>query len=156
MISRRISATVTTRIRYHSFALSGLRKDDTGLEGQRRIVPSTREDYQRLEARGSSRALVHLYYALSDLLWACGRYREALTTGDRSVEVARSMGDDPSLAMALGPQGLAYLMLGRLAEAWRAAEEALTLAEAAGDLYSVLQPLYLLSVVIVCFSPSIS
>jgi tetratricopeptide (TPR) repeat protein/transcriptional regulator with XRE-family HTH domain len=112
-----------------------------GLERLQRLA-------ERLEARGLSRALVHVYYALSDVLWACGRYREGMATGDRSVEVARRIGDTRSLAMALGPQSLAYLALGRLAEAWSAADEAVTLAEAAGDLQSLPQPLYLMSVVL--------
>jgi tetratricopeptide (TPR) repeat protein/DNA-binding XRE family transcriptional regulator len=96
-----------------------------------------------------SHGLVKLYVALPDLLvWWCGRYREGLVTSERAVALARTLGDEQLLAEALAAHGLAHLAVGHLIEARRALEEAIPLAESAGDLVESLpKALWLLSIV---------
>jgi predicted ATPase/DNA-binding XRE family transcriptional regulator len=104
---------------------------------------------ERLEARGPSHGLVKLYAVLADLLtWYCGRYSEGQVTTERAVELARVLGDTQLLAEALAAHGHAQLAVGRLAQAQQALEEAIPLAEAAGDFVESLpKALWLLSIV---------
>jgi tetratricopeptide (TPR) repeat protein len=93
--------------------------------------------------------LVKLYAVLADLLnWGCGWYSEGQATTVRAVELARMLGDTQLLAEALAAHAVAQLAVGRLIQAQRTLEEAIPLAEAAGDLIESLpKALWLLSIV---------
>jgi tetratricopeptide (TPR) repeat protein len=110
--------------------------------GQVHAVRGTAEDgVRRLRAaletvsmREPSHGLAALYAALAHLYFASGRTGEQLTAAERTVELARVVGDDRILADAETKRGLALLLLGRMEEAQRVLEEAIPLAEAVGDL----------------------
>ena len=77
---------------------------------------------------------------VADALAVCGltqslgaRHEEAAATLGRSVAVARAAADERTLAVALGSLAFALQRDDKLDEAQRAHEEALELAEAAGD-----------------------
>src|SRR5207253_5426153 len=53
-----------------------------------------------VEARGPSRVLAGLYYALAHLHYFSGRLGEALAATERVVEIARTIGDERLLATA--------------------------------------------------------
>jgi tetratricopeptide (TPR) repeat protein/transcriptional regulator with XRE-family HTH domain len=90
-----------------------------------------------LEARGPTPGLAALYIALARLCAATQRTGEELAVSARAVELARTIGQDPLLAQALGRRGLA-LQHGSQIEAGRLAlEEAGRLAAATGDLWTL-------------------
>jgi tetratricopeptide (TPR) repeat protein len=102
----------------------------------------------RLEAHGPSHGLVRLYSALATLQAASPPCREAQTTAERAIEAARILGDPQLLAEALTQHGNALVITGQFVEAQRSLEEAIPLAEAAGDLVESLpKALWLLGLV---------
>jgi predicted ATPase/class 3 adenylate cyclase len=62
-----------------------------------------------------------------------GRYAAALRYLEESLAIARELGDERSVAVALQPVGMAYLGLGDLPNSRRYLEEALELAEKRGE-----------------------
>ena len=62
-----------------------------------------------------------------------GRYTAALRYLEESLAIARELGDERSVAVALQPMGMAYLGLGDVPNARRLLEEALELAEKRGE-----------------------
>jgi len=62
-----------------------------------------------------------------------GRYAAARDYLAESLTIARKLGDERSIAVALQPMGMAYLGLGDVANARRLLEEALALAEKRGE-----------------------
>jgi tetratricopeptide (TPR) repeat protein/ActR/RegA family two-component response regulator len=82
--------------------------------------------------------LAHLYFALGDLHTTSGRPRDGLLWMERSVEVARTVigeaGGRRILALALTAIGPALYDLGELQDAIAVLEEAVDLAEDAGEL----------------------
>jgi tetratricopeptide (TPR) repeat protein/transcriptional regulator with XRE-family HTH domain len=102
----------------------------------------------RLEARGPSHGLVRLYAALATAL-ACSRdCRESRAAAERAIDLARILGDPQLLAEALTQHGNANVVMGNFVEARRSLEEAIPLAEAAGDLVESLpKALWLLGLV---------
>jgi len=77
----------------------------------------------------------HLAEWLDAVTWLCwtelfiGRHRDALARFDRVLKVARSTGQSYIVPTALAGQARAYTMVGRLAEAATAAEEAAAVAD---------------------------
>lgn len=99
------------------------------LEGAERI----RALLDRLDPSQPSQPLVSLYSSLSMNLIIAGRYREALEAVARATEIARSLGDERTLARTEMMRGPVLVMIGRLEEARRVLEERLSLAEADND-----------------------
>jgi tetratricopeptide (TPR) repeat protein len=94
-----------------------------------------------------SPGLAALYATLADLYYVCDRYNEQLLAAERAAQVARAIEDGRVLAAAEKERGLALLNLGRVADARKVLEEAVTLAEAASDLLTLCVALRGLSVV---------
>jgi tetratricopeptide (TPR) repeat protein/transcriptional regulator with XRE-family HTH domain len=102
----------------------------------------------RLETRGPSHGLVRLYASLATALAASRSCRDARATAERAIELARILGDPQLLAEALTQHGNALVMMGNCVGAQRSLEEAIPLAEAAGDLVESLpKALFLLGLV---------
>ena len=101
-------------------------------EGIARLQPLV----ERLEASGQREGLAPLYARLEALFFASGRYAEQVKAAERACYLASVAGDDRVLAQAQVGRAVALGMLGR-PEALDAAEAALPLAEAAGDLYTL-------------------
>src|SRR5262249_56855163 len=77
--------------------------------------------------------LAALSDALAQLYNIGGRYPEQLAATTRAVEFARAAGEERLLAQVQMRHGNALRMLGRMREATDVLEEAIRLAEAAGD-----------------------
>jgi tetratricopeptide (TPR) repeat protein len=90
-----------------------------------------------LEARGPTPGLAALYIALARLCAATQRTGEQLAAAARAVELARTIGQDPLLAEALGRHGLALVHNSRIEAGLQALEEARRLATATGDLWTL-------------------
>ncbi|HEV2460522.1 MAG TPA: AAA family ATPase, partial [Ktedonobacterales bacterium] len=95
------------------------------------------------EIAGTSRAdtppvspavAAQLHGAVSSLSFMVGRYRDALQTAERAVDVARSTGDGGLLAREQLVLGVALFTHGRLDEAIEQLEQAIVGADAVGDL----------------------
>src|SRR5262249_36024889 len=85
------------------------------------------------EARLPAAVLAALSDALAQLYNIGGRYPEQLAATTSAVEFARTAGDGRLLAQVQMRHGNALRMLGRMREATDVLEEAIRLAEAAGD-----------------------
>ncbi|HVA88309.1 MAG TPA: AAA family ATPase [Chloroflexota bacterium] len=107
-------------------------------EGARRI----QEVLPILEARGPSAALAAMYDALGGLFLFSGRYMDYLFTAERVADLARVLADDRLRALAERHRGEGLEMLGRMKEALRAYETAISLAQAADDLPTLAAALY--------------
>ncbi|HEX8917018.1 MAG TPA: tetratricopeptide repeat protein, partial [Chloroflexota bacterium] len=87
-----------------------------------------------LASSGPSRGLALLHVALAHLLFANGRYRECLEASVKGAELARAVGDDAILAAAEMRRAAGLELLGCTEEGIRVGEDAIPLAEGAGDL----------------------
>jgi tetratricopeptide (TPR) repeat protein/transcriptional regulator with XRE-family HTH domain len=90
----------------------------------------------RLAPLGPSPVLATLHMALAALFWHCGGFTEQLAAAEQAAAVARALGDTRLLAAAHGARGSALETMGRIPEGLRALQEALRLAESAGELGS--------------------
>jgi tetratricopeptide (TPR) repeat protein len=112
------------------------------------VMPRLESLAPRLEARGPSHGLVRLYAALATALAISRRCREARATAERAIELAHILGAPQLLAEALTQHGNALVVMGHFVEARRSLEEAIPLAEAAGDLVESLpKALWLLGLI---------
>lgn len=91
----------------------------------------------------SSPGLAALYTALVDPLYSLNRFEDALTAAWRALELARLLDDSSLLVEATVHYGLALQGIGRLDEARLVLDEAISLAEAAGDQASLAEALML-------------
>jgi tetratricopeptide (TPR) repeat protein len=94
-----------------------------------------------LEERGPTPGLAALYIALARLCAATQRTGEELAAAARAVELARTIGQDPLLAQALGRHGLALQHGSQMEAGLQALEEAGRLAAATGDLWTLTRAL---------------
>jgi class 3 adenylate cyclase/tetratricopeptide (TPR) repeat protein len=102
---------------------------DTAEEGIARlhtVLPS-------LEHYVAAPVLAALYAALVQNLYTAGQYEENLAATERYLDVARATNDQGIFARAYGRYGLALAEVGHIREGTLAYEEALSLADAAGD-----------------------
>jgi tetratricopeptide (TPR) repeat protein len=90
----------------------------------------------RLEARPSSRGTAALNNALAPLHMAQGEYDDQLRRAEQAADIARKLGDQPTLAEAEVWRGCALNQLGEVEEGRQVLEGAVSLAEAANDLTS--------------------
>lgn len=99
-------------------------------EGMTRLEPLLPE----LEATAPSSSLVYLYASLGSLLFVLGRSADHLSVAQRSAATAETLDDPRALAVAKEQLGLALLQLRRRDEARDILEEAMELADSAGDI----------------------
>jgi tetratricopeptide (TPR) repeat protein/transcriptional regulator with XRE-family HTH domain len=95
----------------------------------------------RLEPDGRPQDIAELSIVLDTLLYATGRYREALAAVERASELTRSMGDISALARAETGRGTELLMLGRLDEGLSVLEGAIALPHAEEDPFNLVRAL---------------
>ncbi|HEV2238487.1 MAG TPA: hypothetical protein VGR57_17650, partial [Ktedonobacterales bacterium] len=112
-------------------------------EGIARLQQALRE----LDTSQPSPGLAALYATLADLHYFRDQYHEQLAAAERAEDAARAISDGRMLAAAAKERGLALLNLGRVREARAVLREAVTLAEAASDLWTLSFALRGLSVV---------
>jgi tetratricopeptide (TPR) repeat protein/transcriptional regulator with XRE-family HTH domain len=105
-------------------------------DGLRRLLPVL----ALLEAAGAGRVLVELHLARARFLFYLGRYQEELAAAEHAVDLARTLGDDLLLGRAQRQHAGAQNMV-RQGDAVPAFEEAIRLAEAAGDLRTLAEAL---------------
>jgi tetratricopeptide (TPR) repeat protein len=92
----------------------------------------------RLGPREPTMSLASVYSSLSMNLIIAGRYNEALEAAQSAKEIARTLGDERTLAWVETMSGTALGLMGRLEEARRVLEERLSLAEDANDYWGQL------------------
>jgi DNA-binding SARP family transcriptional activator/tetratricopeptide (TPR) repeat protein len=109
----------------------------TSDEGSSRLQPRLLS----LEGHVSLRVLCSLYEAQSQLFFGTSQYREHLESAERWVQAAQKTGDTGLLARARGRYGTALQALGRVEESIAVHEEAIALAEAAGETYALMYAL---------------
>src|SRR5262249_13893026 len=102
-------------------------------EGSGGIEPLLASTTAAVEEQLPAAVLAALSDALAQLYNIGGRYPEQLTATTKAVEFARMAGDERLLAQVQMRHGNALRMLGRMREATVVLEEAIRLAEAAGD-----------------------
>ena len=102
-------------------------------EGFRRL----NEVLPLLEGRGPSAALAAVYTALGDCHRMQGRYDEQLLMGERLADLARALGDDRLWLLTVRHRAEPLQFLGRATEALRVCDEAIALAQRAGDRWSL-------------------
>jgi class 3 adenylate cyclase/tetratricopeptide (TPR) repeat protein len=107
-------------------------------DGIDRLVPAL-ERWRKHETPSAAAASLHI--ALASLYWANGRAAEALPLADTASQIARAAGDRRLLGDAEGRRGLALIALGRTDEGLGAYGEAITLADATGDLANLTRTL---------------
>ncbi|HVX29310.1 MAG TPA: AAA family ATPase, partial [Nitrolancea sp.] len=93
----------------------------------------------RLDRGNPPAGIVELYIVLETLLYALGRYREALEASERAAQLARDAGDGAALARAETGRGTDLVMLGRLDDGLAVLEGAIALPEAAGDPFNLVR-----------------
>jgi len=93
----------------------------------------------RFDDREPSPAHFALHESLATLAWRANQAAEALTSADRSLELARALGDERLMARAEGRRGLVLTVLDRGDEALAALDVAMSLAERIGDLDTLLR-----------------
>jgi predicted ATPase len=103
-------------------------------EGMARLRPVL----EQLGRDETSPALAALHFWRGVFLITAGRYDESLAVLERAAELARAGGDDRTLVQVAWNRASTLQLLGRLEEALRADQEVLPLAEALGDLQSVM------------------
>jgi tetratricopeptide (TPR) repeat protein len=113
----------------------------TPKEGLVRLQPLLAD----LDALPTSEGAAALQVALAHLYYKTGRYVEQLAAAKRGARLARALGHDWLLADAECRRGTAYLMLERVEEGLAALEGVTRLADAAGDLDSLVRALNNLS-----------
>lgn len=102
-----------------------------------------------LGASEPSASLAALHATLARLYYVCDRYEEQLVAAEQAAAIARAVGDRRIEAAAEQQRGLALLNLGRVADARKVLEGTITLADAAGDLWTLCFALSALCVVYV-------
>ena len=112
-------------------------------EGLRRLQPRL----EHLSAGGDSPGVAACYAALAQLYLGVEQYQEQLAAASRATSIAAALGDDRTLAVARGQQGLALCMLGELPASYKVlTEEVIPLAEAVGDASTLISTLNNVSV----------
>ncbi|MGH2388509.1 MAG: ATP-binding protein, partial [Chloroflexota bacterium] len=92
------------------------------------------EMLEHLDRSGTCPSLVAVYSKLGQLLFAVGRYDEALAASERATELARAGDDIRMLVTAESKRANMLQMLGRLKDALHVNHVVLSLTEAGGDL----------------------
>jgi len=145
-------------------SVSSVYRDANDLEAQRRVLAelgrvhaergTTEEGVARLapvvaelDQAGPTQALAELQVALAHLLYRCGRYPESLSSVERGLEIARSLGNERLQAEAEYRQGWVLHLVGREAEGRPLVEKAAARAGTIGDLDTLQMAQYTLGVV---------
>ncbi len=108
-------------------------------QGLAQLAPllETLESAGEHELSGAPRAYrAALLVALADVHYHSGSYEQQVETAERAAELARVEEQSSALAEALNLRGIALGLLGRCEDAVRTLQEAITLAEETGDIYT--------------------
>ncbi len=106
-------------------------------EGVRRIQPLLKDFEQRELTTEFDQVEAELGIVMAHLLWRGGMYVESATAAARVADYARRTGEAALLAEAESRRGMALANAGDFLQGLRVIEDAIVLAEAAGDVDTV-------------------